>query len=138
MRLQIGSSKRVASSKSQCLACIFTNNLVVSLSISTPDFLIQQSHHQMIHIPCVHDIPALTQASTFAPLSSLGSKDSKINNLGLMLFECNEYSPANMLTTLRRIFSTLCTGLQRSELLSYMLGSSPGGWRIEIHTVPLA
>ena len=44
--------------------------------------------------------------------------------------------PASMLTTLKRIFSTLCTGLHRSELLSYMFGSSPGACKMDIQTVP--
>ena len=45
-------------------------------------------------------------------------------------------SPASMLTTLRSIFSTLCTGLHLSELDSYPIGSSPGAWRIDMHTLP--
>ena len=58
----------------------------------------------------------LTQASMFAPLSSFGS--------------------ASMLTTDRRIFSMLCTGLHLSAAVSYPRGSSPGVWRIEIQTRP--
>ncbi|KAF9815681.1 hypothetical protein IEO21_04398 [Rhodonia placenta] len=42
----------------------------------------------------------------------------------------------NIEITLRRTFSTLCTGLQRSDALSYMVGSSPGAWRMEMHTLP--
>jgi hypothetical protein len=56
-------------------------------------------------------------ASTFAGLSSFGS--------------------ASMLITLISIFSTLCIGLQRSLACSYCSGSSPGAWRIEMHTSPL-
>ena len=38
--------------------------------------------------------------------------------------------------TLRMTFSTLCTGLQRSDACSYIVGSSPGVWRMEMQTVP--
>ena len=38
--------------------------------------------------------------------------------------------------TLRMTFSTLCTGLQRSDACSYIVGSSPGVCRIEMQTVP--
>lgn len=41
-----------------------------------------------------------------------------------------------MLTTDNSIFSTLCTGLHRSELLSYPVGSSPAVCNIDIHTLP--
>jgi hypothetical protein len=47
-------------------------------------------------------------------------------------------SPASMLMTLSKIFSTLWTGLHRSLALSYELGSSPGACRIEMHTSPFA
>lgn len=45
-------------------------------------------------------------------------------------------APASIEITLRMTFSTLCTGLQRSEADSYMVGSSPGVCRMEMHTVP--
>jgi hypothetical protein len=57
-----------------------------------------------------------TDASTLAGLSQFGS--------------------ANIDTTDRRIFSTDWTGDHRSELDSYILGSSPGGCKIEMHTSP--
>lgn len=65
-----------------------------------------------------------TQASMFAPLSTLGS--------------------ASMLSTDRRIFSMDCTGDQRSADDSYtgsawchvLLGSSPAACRMEMHTRP--
>lgn len=41
-------------------------------------------------------------------------------------------------TRVMRTFSTDCTGLQRSLADSYMLGSSPGACRIEMHTSPFA
>lgn len=44
--------------------------------------------------------------------------------------------PANIDTTEINIFSTDWTGDQRSKLDSYILGSSPGGCKIEIHTSP--
>lgn len=47
-----------------------------------------------------------------------------------------ENLPASIEMTLKRTFSTLCTGLHRSEALSYMRGSSPGVCKIEIHTFP--
>lgn len=40
--------------------------------------------------------------------------------------------------TLSSTFSTLCTGLHRSDADSYMFGSSPGACRIEMHTFPSA
>lgn len=49
------------------------------------------------------------------------------------MFSC---VPASMLTTDSKIFSTLCTGLHRSALLSYPVGSSPGACRMDIHTLP--
>jgi len=45
-------------------------------------------------------------------------------------------SPANIDITLRMTFSTLWTGLQRSEACSYIVGSSPGVCSIDIHTFP--
>jgi len=41
-----------------------------------------------------------------------------------------------MLMTERRIFSTLWIGDQRSDACSYRFGSSPGGCRMEMQTVP--
>lgn len=38
--------------------------------------------------------------------------------------------------TLRMTFSTLWTGLQRSDADSYMVGSSPGACNIEMQTLP--
>ena len=38
--------------------------------------------------------------------------------------------------TLKMTFSTLWTGLQRSDADSYMVGSSPGACKIEMQTVP--
>ena len=46
------------------------------------------------------------------------------------------YEPASIEMTLRMTFSTLCTGLQRSEACSYISGSSPGVWRIDMQTLP--
>jgi len=46
------------------------------------------------------------------------------------------FGSANMEITLKITFSTLCTGLQRSEACSYMVGSSPGVCNIEMHTFP--
>jgi hypothetical protein len=46
--------------------------------------------------------------------------------------------PASMLITLKRTFSTLWTGDHRSEESSYCIGSSPGVWRMEMHTSPFA
>ena len=46
------------------------------------------------------------------------------------------FLPASMEMTLRMTFSTLCTGLQRSDACSYCVGSSPGVCKMEIHTVP--
>ena len=45
-------------------------------------------------------------------------------------------APASIEITLRITFSTLCTGLQRSDACSYIVGSSPGVCRIEMQTVP--
>jgi len=45
-------------------------------------------------------------------------------------------SPASIDITLSMTFSTLWTGLQRSEACSYIVGSSPGVCSIEIHTFP--
>lgn len=61
------------------------------------------------------------------------AKSKKLPQEGQTGQQC---SPASMLTTDKRIFSTLCTGLHRSALLSYPMGSSPGAWRIEMHTLP--
>jgi hypothetical protein len=44
--------------------------------------------------------------------------------------------PASIEMTLNMTFSTLCTGLQRSDACSYIVGSSPGVCRIEMHTLP--
>ena len=55
------------------------------------------------------------------------------------LLVCNSRQrdvPASMEMTLRMTFSTLWTGLQRSDADSYMVGSSPGACKIEMHTVP--
>ena len=49
-----------------------------------------------------------------------------------------KHAPASIEMTLSRTFSTLCTGLQRSDAASYIVGSSPGVCRIEMHTVPSA
>jgi hypothetical protein len=54
--------------------------------------------------------------SIFAPLSIFGS--------------------ASILSTLINTLRTPWTGDQRSEADSYCIGSSPGVWRIEIHTSP--
>lgn len=48
------------------------------------------------------------------------------------------HSPANIETTLSRIFSTLCTGLHRSADNSYPMGSSPGACNIDMQTRPSA
>lgn len=48
----------------------------------------------------------------------------------------NKDIPASMDMTLRMTFSTLCTGLHRSEADSYIVGSSPGACKIEMQTVP--
>lgn len=45
-------------------------------------------------------------------------------------------APASIEITLRITFSTLCTGLHRSEACSYMVGSSPGVCNIEMQTFP--
>ena len=58
----------------------------------------------------------LTAASTLAGLWSLGS--------------------ASMEMTLIRMVSTVCTGSQRSSAFSYPHLSSPGSWRIDMHTSP--
>jgi hypothetical protein len=44
--------------------------------------------------------------------------------------------PASMEITLKITFSTLCTGLHLSDACSYMVGSSPGVWRIDMQTFP--
>ena len=44
--------------------------------------------------------------------------------------------PDSILITDKRIFSTLCTGDQRSVLDSYPIGSSPGACNIDMHTLP--
>lgn len=59
----------------------------------------------------------LTAASTFAGDSSLGS--------------------ANMEITEIKIVSTVCTGNHRSDAFSYPNLSSPGSWRIDMHTSPV-
>ena len=46
--------------------------------------------------------------------------------------------PASMDITLKMTFSTLCTGLQRSEACSYIVGSSPGVCSMEMQTLPSA
>ena len=45
-------------------------------------------------------------------------------------------APASIEMTLRITFSTLWTGLQRSDACSYMVGSSPGVCKIDMQTVP--
>jgi hypothetical protein len=76
------------------------------------------------------------QQSIFAPLSRFGSFGRRI---GHVVIACNQFSsPANIDITLRITFSTLCTGLQRSEACSYMVGSSPGVCNIEMQTFPSA
>lgn len=45
-------------------------------------------------------------------------------------------APASIEMTLRMTFSTLWTGLQRSDACSYIVGSSPGVCKMEMQTVP--
>jgi hypothetical protein len=80
------------------------------------------------------------QQSMFAPLSKFGSiQIRKVDRVGNSL--CIKRSsdiPASMEITLKITFSTLCTGLQRSEACSYIVGSSPGVCSMEIQTLPSA
>lgn len=96
--------------KAQRISDALIDNLVKFRPVGSPNFLCRQQ----VSVSGIRGV--LTEASMLAPLSSLGS--------------------ASMLTTESKIFSTDCTGLHRSELLSYMLGSSPGGWRMLMQTRP--
>lgn len=80
---------------------------------------------------------ALTQQSMFAPDSMFGS----VRLLSVPLFYVRQRGsgpPASMLKTLSSIELTFCTGDQRSDDDSYILGSSPGECRIDMHTFPSA
>ena len=78
------------------------------------------------------------QQSMFAPLSRLGSARFTERDQRTAAREGPDQlsAPASIEMTLRMTFSTLCTGLQRSEACSYIVGSSPGVCRIEMQTVP--
>ena len=70
-------------------------------------------------------------------------KEKKKCNVQPRLFiqkmaEQEKDAPANMEMTLRMTFSTLWTGLQRSDADSYMVGSSPGACKMEMQTLPSA
>jgi hypothetical protein len=80
------------------------------------------------------------QQSMFAPLSKFGSiqirKADRVGN-SLCIRRSSDI-PASMDITLKITFSTLCTGLQRSEACSYIVGSSPGVCSMEMQTLPSA
>lgn len=70
-------------------------------------------------------------------------KEKKKCNVQPRLFiqkmaEREKDAPASMEMTLRMTFSTLWTGLQRSDADSYMVGSSPGACKMEMQTLPSA
>lgn len=46
------------------------------------------------------------------------------------------FGSESILSTLSSTLRTPWTGDQRSEADSYRSGSSPGGWRMEMHTAP--
>ena len=77
------------------------------------------------------------QQSMLAPLSKLGSIMCRmIRSYSNQYLNIYFILPASMEITLKMTFSTLCTGLHRSDASSYMVGSSPGVCKIDMQTFP--
>ena len=97
----------------------------------------EQLLHLVPHPPLVFRSIVAVQLATLDVSESIRHRATIVGPvLTSMSAPLSTFGSANMLSTDSSTLRTPCTGDHRSEADSYRSGSSPGGWRIEMHTSP--